>query len=126
MTPRVNVEVFSPSRGIHSSFVKRSSNIEPFNTSVDGYPDQERNLTSFCTDKIIVKSLPGKIVTDLDPIKRMNFASSSLRKITKLIDFGLSIFNAKNKPNSVFVPSNQSGELERYGIRNIERQLARF
>ena len=42
--PGVNVDVFSPSRGINSSFAKWSRNIEPLNTSVNGSAGQERNL----------------------------------------------------------------------------------
>ena len=50
-TPGVNVEVFSPSRGSNSSFAKWSRNIEPLNTSVDGFAAQERNPNCFCIDK---------------------------------------------------------------------------
>ena len=57
-TPGVNIEVFSPSRGINSSFAKWLRNIDPLNTSVDGYAAQERNSNFFCIEKVGVKSLP--------------------------------------------------------------------
>ena len=75
-SPGVNVEVFIPSRCSHSSIAKWSRNINPFNTYADGSLAQEINLTSFYTYKISVKRLPGEVITDLDPSKRMNFTSS--------------------------------------------------
>ena len=87
MTPRVNIEVFSPSRGSKFSFEKWSRKIDPFNTSVDGYAAQERNSMCFCIEKIGVKSLPGEVVNDLDPSKRVNLASSVLSESPKFIDF---------------------------------------
>ena len=59
-SPRVNVEVFSPSHCSHSSISKWSRNIEPFNTSIDGFMAQERNLTSFYTEKSVWKFSPAK------------------------------------------------------------------
>ena len=85
MTPRVNIEVFSQSRSSNSSFAEWLRNIEPLNTAIDGSPDQERNSTSFCINKIGVKSLPGEVVTDLDSRKQMNLASSVLGKSPKFI-----------------------------------------
>ena len=52
-----------------------------------------------------LKSIPGEIVTDLDPSKRVNLASSVLSESPKFINFALLSFNATGKPNSVFVPS---------------------
>ena len=111
MTPRVNVEVFSPSCSSNSSFEKWSRNIEPLNTAVDGSPAQESNSTSFCISKIGVKSLPGKIVTDLDPSRWMNLANSILGESTKLIDLGIYSFNATGKPNFVFSSSTRAESL---------------
>ena len=105
MTPRFNVEVFSPSHYSRSRFAKLSRDIDPFNTSIDIYLAQERNSTSFYIDKISVKCLPGEVVTNLDPSKRMNFASSILGESPKFIDFRLLSVNATGKPNSVFAPS---------------------
>ena len=123
MKPRVNVEVFSPSHGSNSSFVKWPRNINPLNTSIDGYLAQERNSTSFCNDKISVKSLPGEVVTDLDMIKQMNFASSVLGKIPKFIDFGLSSANTTGKPNYVFALSTRAESLNGKGGGQLERWL---
>ena len=115
MIPRVNVEVFSPIRSSNSSFAKCSRNIKPLNTSIDGSLAQERNLTSFFTDKISVKRLPGEVVTDLDPRKRMNFVSSVLGESPMFIDFGLSSANAMDKPKSVFFPSARAESLNGTG-----------
>ena len=121
MTQRVKIEVFSPICGRKSSFEKWSRNIEPLNTSVDGYAYQERNSKYFCIEKISVKSLPGEIITDLDPIKQVNLASSVFSEIPKFIYFGLSSFNATVKPNSVFAPSTREKRLnstERENLNN--------
>ena len=58
-----------------------------------------------------VKSLPGEIVTDLDPSKRVNLARSVLSKNPKFINFGLPSFNAKYKPNFAFSPSTRAKPL---------------
>ena len=113
--PRVSVEVFSPSRCSHSSIAKWARNIEPFNTSIDGYLSQEINSTSFFTEKISVKRLPGEVVTDLDPSKRMNFASSVLGKSPKFVDFRLSSVNVTGKTNPVFSPSDRSESFNNTG-----------
>ena len=110
-TSGVNLEVFSPSRVSNSSFAKWSRNIDPLNTYFDGSAAQERNSDFSCIEKMGVKSLPGEIVTDLDPIKRVNLASSVLRKSPKFINFGLPSFNATGKPNSVFAPSTRAKRL---------------
>ena len=112
-SPRVNVEKFSPSRYNHSSFPKRSRNIELFNTSIDESPAQERNPTPFFTGKSGVKCLPGEVVTDLDLSKRMNFASSIFVESPKLMDFGLSSINATGKPKFVLASSTRAEILNR-------------
>ena len=83
--------------------------------AVDISPTQESNSKSFCIDEVGVKTLPGKIITDLDPSKRMNFASSVIRKSTKFIYFGLLTFNATSKQNSFFGPSTRTNSLNGTG-----------
>ena len=83
--------------------------------AVDISPTQESNSKSFCIDEVGVKTLPGKIITDLDPSKRMNFASSVIRKSTKFIYFGLLTFNATSKQKSVLTPSTISEILNSTG-----------
>ena len=104
MTPRVNIEVFSPSRCSNSSSAKCSRNIKPLNNSVDKSVAQERNSNCSCIEKIGVKSLPGEIVTDLDPSKRVNLTSYALRESPKFIDFGLLSFNATSKKTPSLPP----------------------
>ena len=53
MTPRVNIEIFSPIRGSNYSFEKWLRNIDPLNTSVDVYAAQESNSTCFCIEKLV-------------------------------------------------------------------------
>ena len=72
--PGVNVDVFSPSRSSNSSFAKWPRNIDPLDTSVDGFTSQERNSNFSGIEKVGVKSFPGEIVAGLDPIKRVNLA----------------------------------------------------
>ena len=83
MTPRVNVEVFSPRHGSNSSFEKWLRNIKPLNTSVDRSADQESNSDFFCIEKISANSLPSEIVTDLYPRTRVNLVSYVLNKSPK-------------------------------------------
>ena len=66
-----------------------------------------------------VKSLPGEIVTDLDPRKRMNLASSVLSKSPKFINFGLLSLNTPGKPNSVFTPSTRAKSLNGTDMENL-------
>ena len=58
-----------------------------------------------------VKSLPGEIVADLDPSKRVNLAHSIIRESPKFINLGLLSFNATGKPNIAFAPSTRSKSL---------------
>ena len=108
-TPRVNVEVFSPIRGSNSNFAKWSRNIDPLNTSVDVSAAQERNCNCFCIEKMGAKSLPGEIITDLDPSRRVNLASSVLSESTKFIDFGLfpSTQRVNQTPSSPPLPEKE-------------------
>ena len=106
-TPEVNVDVFSPSRGSNSSFTKWSRNIEPLDTSVDGSTTQERNSDFSCIEKVGVKSLPDKIVADLDPSIRVNLVNSIISESPKFIDFGLLTFDATDKPNIAFTLSTR-------------------
>ena len=57
------------------------------------------------------KSLPGEIITDLDPSKRVKLASSVLSESTKFINFGLLSFNATDKPNIAFALSTRANSL---------------
>ena len=107
----VTVDVFSSSRGSNSSFAKLLRKIEQLNTSVDVSEAQKRNSNCFCIEKMGVKSLPDKIVTDLDPSKRVNLASSVLSESLKFINFGLPSFNTTGKPNFVFAPSTRADSL---------------
>ena len=121
-SPMVNLEVFNPSRCIHSSFVEWSRNIDSFKTSIHRSLVQESNSTSFCTDKISVKPFAGELVTDLDPRKRMNFASSVLRECPKFIDLGLSSVNTTGKPNFFFalLPEQISWTVRREILNSYE------
>ena len=102
-------------RCIKLSDINWTSNIEPLNTSVDGSEAQESNSVYFFIVKIGVKTLPSEVITDLDPRKRMNLASSVLGESPKFIDFGLSPFNAMGKPNPVFSPSTRAESLKGTG-----------
>ena len=66
-----------------------------------------------------MKRLLSKVVTDLDPIKRMNFVSSVLRKSQKFMDFRLSSANATVKPNSVFIPYTREEILKGAGEKAL-------
>ena len=52
-----------------------------------------------------MKRLVSEVVTDLDPSKRINLASSVLGKSPKFMDFGISSVNATSKQKSVLTPS---------------------
>ena len=108
-SPRINIKVFSPSRCSHSSIEKWSRNIDPFNTSIDGSMAQESNSASFYTDKISVKCLPGEVVTDLDPSKRMNFAKPSSAKVQSswILGSRLSMQRVNQTPYSPPLPERK-------------------
>ena len=67
-----------------------------------------------------VKNIPGEIVADLDPNKRVNLASSVLSKIPQFINNGLPSFNAKGKPKSAFAPSTKEKSLNGTGMENFK------
>ena len=54
-----------------------------------------------------VKSLPAKIVADLDPSKRVNLSNSVLRESPKFINLGLPTFDAMGKQNIDSVTSTR-------------------
>ena len=110
-TLEVNKGVFSPSRYSNPSFTKWSRNIDPLNTSVEGYVNQERNSDFSCIEKVGVKSLPNKIIADLDPSIRMNLANSVLSKIPKFKNLGLLNFDATGKQNIDFTSSTEAKSL---------------
>ena len=87
-TPAVNEGVVSPSRGNNSSFAKRTGKIKPLDNSVHVSATQERNSDFSCIEKVGVKSLPKKIVADLNPSIRVNLTSSVLIKIPKFKNSG--------------------------------------
>ena len=95
--PGVNTGVFSPSCGSNSSFSKWTRNIEPLDTSVDLSATQERNSYLSCFEKVGVKSLPEKIVADLDLGIRANLANSVLIEIPKFKYHGLPTFDETGK-----------------------------
>ena len=66
-----------------------------------------------------MKSLPGEIVTDLDPIKRVNLASYVLSEIPKFINFGLPFLNSTDQQKSVFAPSTRAKTLNGTGRENF-------
>ena len=104
-TPAVNEGVFSPSRGNISIFAKWTGNIDPLDTYVHGYTTQERNSNFLCIEKVGVKSIPDKIVADLDPSIRVNFANSVLGESHKFKNFGLPTFDEMGIHNIDFSPS---------------------
>ena len=68
-----------------------------------------------------VKSLPGEIVTDLDPSKLVNLANSLISESKKFIILGLLSIDATSKVNTAFVPSTRAKSLngtERENFKN--------
>ena len=122
--PGVKVDIFSSIRNSNSSFAKWSRNIETLNNSVDGYASQERNSNCSGIEKVGVKSLPGEIVADLDPRKRVNLANYVISGSPKLINLGLLSFDATGKPNIAFSPSTRDKYLNSTGGKTQNR-LAR-
>ena len=55
-----------------------------------------------------VKSLPDKIIADLDPSIRVNLVNSVLSEIPSFKNLGLPTFNATGKPNIAFAPSTRA------------------
>ena len=69
----------------------------------------------FFIEKVGVKILPGEIVADLDPSKRVNLVSSVLRKIPKFINLWLPSFNATGIPNIAVSPYTRAKYLNNTG-----------
>ena len=107
-TLEVNEGVFSPSRGRNPSLTKWSRNIEPLDTPVDRSATKERNSDFLCIGKAGVKSLPNKIVADLDLSTRVKLVNSVLSKIPKFKNLGILTFDATSKKHTDFAPSNRS------------------
>ena len=110
-TLRVNEGVFSPSCDTTSRLRIWTGKIEPSDTSVHGYANQERNLDLSCIEKVGVKSVLGEIVADLDPSKRVNLANSVLSQIPKFKSLGLPAVDATDTPNHDFTPSTRAKSL---------------
>ena len=83
-TPGVNKGVFSPSHGSNSSLPKWTRNIEPLDTSIHVSATQERNSNLSCIEKVGLKSLPNKIVADLESSTRVNLTNTILRENPKV------------------------------------------
>ena len=81
--------------------------MEPLDTSVDGYATQERNSDFSCIEKMGVKSLPDKIVADLDPSTRANLANLVLRESPRFKNTGLPTFDTTGIHNTNFTPSTR-------------------
>ena len=81
ITLGVNKGVFSPICGKISSFAKWTGNIKPSDTSTHSSATKERNLDFSCIEKLGVKSIPDKIVADLDPSIQVNLANSVFSEI---------------------------------------------
>ena len=96
-------------------------NIEPLDTSVHGSATQEMNLDFSCIEKGRVKSLPEKIVADLDPSIQVNLENSVISERPKFKNPGLSTFDATGKHNTDFAPSTRLKSLngtQRYNFRD--------
>ena len=93
-TQGVKEFVLSTSRGKNSSFTKWTGNIDPLDTSFEVSATQETDSDFSCIEKVVVKSLPDKIVADLDTIIWVNLANSVPSKRTKFINLGLPTFDA--------------------------------
>ena len=110
-TPAVKEGIFSPSRGKISSFTKWTGNIEPLDTSVHRSAIQERNSGLSCIEKVGVKTLPDKIVADLEPSIRVNLANSVFSESPKFKNLRLTTFHATDVHNIDFAPSTRAKSL---------------
>ena len=120
-TPGVNEGVLGPICGKTSSFSKWMGNIKPSDISVHGSATQEWNSDLSCIGKVGVKSLPDKIVVDLDPSIRVNLANSVFSERPKFKILGLPTVNATDIHNLDFPPSTRAKSLNgtrRYNFRD--------
>ena len=62
-----------------------------------------------------MKRLLDEVVTDLDPSKRMTFASYVLGNSPKFMGFGIYSVNATGKPKYVVAPSTRAESLNGTG-----------
>ena len=82
-----NQDIFSPS---HPSIAKRGRNSEPFDASINSFSAIDEHSTSYFSGVIGVEIVSAK-VTDVNPRKRINFASNPVFSETpKFVDLGMS------------------------------------
>ena len=70
-------------------------------------------------EKVGVKSLPDKIIADLDPSIQVNLVNSVLRKISKFKSLGLPAVNATDIRNLDFAPYIRAKSLSGTGKDNF-------
>ena len=109
-TPGVKVEV-SVQSAVAIIVSPNGQKIEALDTSVDESATQERNSDFSCIEKVGVKSLPEKIVADLDPSIRVNLENSVLSESPKFKNIGLPTFDATGIHNINFAPSTREKSL---------------
>ena len=79
------------------SIVKRDRSAEPFDTLINGNPAKNSGYTSFFSHVVGMEAV-SREVSDVDVIKRMNFASNpALRKNPKFVDLQISTVNTLEK-----------------------------
>ena len=91
-------------------------------TSIDGSATQERNSDFSYIEKVGVKSLPNKIVADLDLSMRVNLANSVLSEILKFKNLGLPTFDVMGKQNETTAYSNHIKNYELETREVFERE----
>ena len=121
-TPGVNEGVFSPIRGKIYSFSKWTGDIQTLGTYVHGFATQKMNSDFSFIEKLGVKSLPGEVVSDLEPSIRVNLANYVLSERPKFKSLGISTFDATDIRNLNFSPSTRAKSLNgtrRYNFRGV-------
>ena len=86
-------------------------------------------MNSNCSgiEKVGVKSIPGEIIADLDPGKRVNLVNSIISESPWLINLGLLSFDVTGKVNIAFTPSTRDRSLNnmRKGKFKADRRASR-
>ena len=106
-------DIFSPS---NSSTARRGRNAEPFDASINGFPAVNEHSTSYFSGVSGVETISIE-VADINPCKRVNFASNSVfGKTPKFVDLGLLPACTADKLKSIFFfPTRVGGLTDNFG-----------
>ena len=119
-----NRDIFNPN---NPSTSRRVRNAKPFDASINGFSAVNDYSTSYFSGVSGVETVSSE-VADVNPRKRMNFASNYVfSKTPKFVDLGLSPAHTADKLKSIFTPATRYGWLtDNYDGLTSRHRIAEF